>query len=164
MVGLRHIWTMSNYFCYDAKMEELLYKISYVFTEKIKAIIQLNNIFSRSAAEAFELARRCAHLLWSWKKTYMKTRAFIENSGVGSRWEFDKAVLFADVEHCARIAQDIANIAEIFIEFENIFNYRLKNLVSDPKDIDIMLKKVFILIFLHLPPKYYKILFYRCIN
>lgn len=154
MVGLRHIWTMSNYFCYDDKMENLLYKISYVFTEKIKAIIQLNNIFSRSATEAHELATKCAHLLWTWKETYMRTRAFIENSGVGSRWEFNKPVLFADVEHCARISQDIANIAEIFIEYENIFSQRLKTLISDPKDVDIMLKKVRIQIYFPLYNKH----------
>lgn len=113
MVGLRHIWTMSNYFCYDANMEVLIQKISYVFTQKVKEIIKLNNIFSRTATEAYNLARNCAHLLLAWKKMYMGTRAYIENSGVGSRWEFNKTVLFDDVDHCARISQDIANIAEV---------------------------------------------------
>lgn len=163
MVGLRHIWTMSNYYCYDAKMENLIQKISFVFTEKIKEIIQLNHIFSRTATEAYELATNCAKLLVTWRKTYMATRAYIENSGVGSRWEFNKVFLFSDVEHCARISSDIAGIAKvlqnfifyfvlnifassflkkIFMEYENIFGYRLKNLVSDPEDIDNMLKKV----------------------
>lgn len=113
MVGLRHIWTMSNYFCYDAKMENLIQKISNVFTEKIKEIVQLNNIFSRTATESYDLATNCEKLLLAWKKTYMATRAFIENSGVGSRWEFDKTVLFSDVEHCARISRDIANVAHV---------------------------------------------------
>lgn len=94
-------------------MEDLLQKISYVFTVKIKEIVQLNNIFSRTATEAYDLATNCEKLLLAWKKTYMATRAFIENSGVGSRWEFDKGVLFSDVEHCARISRDIANVAQV---------------------------------------------------
>lgn len=97
-------------------MENLIQKISYVFTEKIKEIVQLNNIFSRTATEAYDLATNCEKLLLAWKKTYMATRAFIENSGVGSRWEFDKAVLFSDVEHCARISRDIANVAKVMMQ------------------------------------------------
>lgn len=113
MVGLRHIWTMSNYYCYDDKMEELLRKISFVFVEKVKDIITLNNIFNHSSKEAYDLATDSAKLLLAWRKTYMDTRTFIEQSRVGSRWEFDKKLLFQDVEHCARISQDIANIAEV---------------------------------------------------
>lgn len=113
MVGLRHIWTTSNYFCFDDKMERLLYKISYVFTEKVKGIVSLKEIFNHSAQEAYRLATNCAELLLTWKKTYFATRAFIENSKVGSRWEFNKTILFQNVEHCARISQDIANVADV---------------------------------------------------
>lgn len=113
MVGLRHIWTMSNYYCYDDKMEELLRKISFVFVEKVKNIVTLNNIFNRTSKEAYDLATNSAKLLLAWRKTYMDTRTFIEQSHVGSRWEFDKKLLFQDVEHCARISQDIANIAQV---------------------------------------------------
>lgn len=119
MVGLRHIWTMSNYFCYDHKMEQLLHKISYVFIEKCKDIIGLHKIFNHSASEAYELAKNCAKLLLAWRETYMTTRSFIEQSRVGSRWEFNKKLLFQDVEHCAKISQDIANIAEV--KFKNRF-------------------------------------------
>lgn len=45
MVGLRHIWTMSNYFCRDANMLDLLAKISYVFNHKVKEIANLETIF-----------------------------------------------------------------------------------------------------------------------
>jgi hypothetical protein len=43
----------------------------------------------------------------------METRAFIENSGVGSRWEFDKKTLFGLVDHVTRISQDIADVAKV---------------------------------------------------
>lgn len=137
---------MSNYYCYDARMQDLLRKISFVFTEKIKELVNLKNIFSRTATEANELAQNCARLLRTWKKTYMMTRSFIEKSGVGSRWEFDRFVLFNDVDHCARISQDIADIAKVFMEFENMFSYKLKMLVDDPKDVDDMLRKIYKLI------------------
>lgn len=43
----------------------------------------------------------------------METRAFIEDSGVGSRWEFDKKTLFGLVDHVTRISQDIEDIAKV---------------------------------------------------
>lgn len=115
MEGLRHMWTMSNYFCYDARMQELMGKISHVFVEKAKEILELKVIFDRTATEVHSLATNCALLLSTWKVTYMATRAYIEESGVGSRWEFDRGVLFTDVDHCARISTDVANLAKVNI-------------------------------------------------
>lgn len=43
----------------------------------------------------------------------MDTRIYIEDSGVGSRWEFDKKTLFGLVDHVTRISQDIADIAKV---------------------------------------------------
>lgn len=43
----------------------------------------------------------------------METRTYIEDSGVGSRWEFDKKTLFGLVDHVTRISQDIADIAKV---------------------------------------------------
>lgn len=104
---------MSNHFCYDARMQELLRKISYVFVEKSKEILELKVIFNRTATEVHLLATNCARLLNTWKATYMATRAYIEQSGVGSRWEFDRAVLFSEVEHCAKISTDVADLSKV---------------------------------------------------
>lgn len=46
----------------------------------------------------------------------MATRTFIEESGVGSRWEFDKKTLFGLVDHVARVGTDVANIAKVRIQ------------------------------------------------
>lgn len=43
----------------------------------------------------------------------MNTRSFIETSGIGSRWEFDKKTLFGLVDHITRISRDVANIAKV---------------------------------------------------
>lgn len=142
MLSLRHIWIISKYFCQDEKMQMLLYKISFIFTEKVKRIVTLNAIFKYSASDAHDLATKCADLLLAWKENYLKTRAHIEQSGVGSRWEFNKNILFDDVDHCARISNDIANISLVFIEFENIFKQKLQSLVYNPDDVDNMMNKV----------------------
>lgn len=133
---------MSNYFCNDEKMQILLYKISFVFTEKVKGIVTLEKIFKRRATDAYEVATNCARLLLAWKMSYLTTRADIELAQVGSRWEFSKSVLFDDVDHCARISNDIADISLVFVEFENIFGPHLKSMVYIPDDVDDIMNKV----------------------
>ncbi|KAL7022048.1 hypothetical protein ACKWTF_012111 [Chironomus riparius] len=99
--------------------------------------------YSLTATSAYKRAHECVNLLQCWKASYMETRAYIENSGNGSRWEFDKKILFGLVDHVSRISQDIADIAKSFYEFENMFGYRLRSNVADPEEVDIMIKKVY---------------------
>lgn len=87
-------------------------------------------------------AQACADLLTVWKQSYIDTRAFIENSGVGSRWEFDKNVIFADLDHIARVCRDIVKVSESFVHFEEIFNNNLRSIVTQPEEVDNMMKKV----------------------
>lgn len=142
MLSLRHIWTMSNFFCNDDIMQQLLSKISFVFIEKVKHIVTLKTIFKYSAADANHLAIKCADLLSAWKHNYMATRQSIEQNDFSSRWEFNKKVLFDDVDHCARISNDIADVSSVFVEFENLFGKRLKSMIFNPDDVDDILKQV----------------------
>lgn len=88
---------MSNYFCVDANMLLLLRKISFVFTEKIKDVMDLRRLFASSDTRAvFDCATKCADLLNAWKQAYADTRAQIEELGVSARWEFDRTALFED--------------------------------------------------------------------
>lgn len=146
MVGLRYIWAMSNFYCYDSQMEILLHKISYVMTEKVKKLIKLDKIFQNSPKAVYELANNCTSLLREWKKAYHTTRSYIENSGVGSRWEFNKIVLFELVDHVANISQDIADLGLVFMQFENIFSNRMKSIIREPEEVDNIMKKVYQLI------------------
>lgn len=66
----------------------------------------------------------------------MNTRALIEQSEFGSRWEFNKKNLFDNIDHFVRISNDIANISLTFIEFENIFEKHLKPIVYNPDDVN----------------------------
>ncbi|XP_062558011.1 dynein axonemal heavy chain 10 isoform X2 [Armigeres subalbatus] len=143
---LRHIWTMSNYYSKDRNMLNLLGQISYVFAEKVKILINVDTIFKHSPSYIFRTASNCAEMLRAWKRSYMETRALIEKTGIGSRWEFDRNVLFRNVDHMTRISQDTANIAKVFIEFENMFDHNLKTMISAPEEVDNILTKVYRLI------------------
>ncbi|KAM7359342.1 dynein heavy chain at 89D isoform 2-T2 [Cochliomyia hominivorax] len=143
MVGLRHIWTMSSYYCHDDKMQNLLCQISNVFAEKVKNIICFEKIFRYSAKFTYETATNCANLLRCWKTAYLLCRKHIEDTGAGSRWEFDRNALFNEVDHICRISRDIASIARVFIQYENLFGIRLKGLLSDPTLIDELMRKVY---------------------
>lgn len=85
----------------------------YKFCSAFEILIFLIIINSLSATAAHKRARECVLLLQSWKRSYMETRAFIEESGVGSRWEFDKKILFGRVDHVTRISQDVSDIAKV---------------------------------------------------
>lgn len=148
MVGLRNIWSMSNYYCVDANMLLLLRKISFVFTEKIKDMMALQRLFAADldTRSVFECATKCTDLLGHWKRAYVDTRALIEQLGVSSRWEFDKATLFEDVDHIARICQDIVHVAEIIMQFENMFSAHLKSIITDPEEVENIMKMVYSLV------------------
>lgn len=148
MVGLRNIWSMSNYFCVDANMLLLLRKISFVFTEKIKDIMALQRLFATDpdTRTVFECATKCTDLLNHWKRSYVETRALIEQLGVTARWEFDRATLFEDVDHIARICEDIVQVAGIIIQFENMFSAHLKSIITDPEEVENIMKMVYSLV------------------
>uniref|UniRef100_A0A1A9ZFQ5 Dynein heavy chain tail domain-containing protein n=1 Tax=Glossina pallidipes TaxID=7398 RepID=A0A1A9ZFQ5_GLOPL len=143
MVGLRHIWTMSSYYCHDDKMQILLCQISNVFTEKIKKIIAFDKIFRYSAKFTYDTAKSSENLLRCWKTAYLMSRKHIEESGVGSRWEFDRNALFNEVDHISRISRDIATIGGVFIQYENLFGTRLKSIITSPAMVDDLMRKVY---------------------
>ncbi|EDV92648.1 GH18884 [Drosophila grimshawi] len=143
MVGLRHIWTMSSYYCRDPKMQVLLCEISNVFVQKVKKIINFDNIFRYSASYTFETANNCANILRCWKQAYKVSREHIEESGAGSRWEFDSMALFNEVNHIYRVAVDIAYVGRVFIQYENLFGRNLKALITDPAIVDNLMRKIY---------------------
>ncbi|KAH8382819.1 hypothetical protein KR009_005420 [Drosophila setifemur] len=143
MVGLRHIWTMSSHYCRDPEMQVLLCQISNVFVQKVKSIINFDNIFKFSATYTCETATNCANLLRCWKQAYKISRQHIEDSGAGSRWEFDRVALFNEVNHIHRVAVDIAYVGRTFIQYENLFGHRLKACIGDPSIVDNLMRKVY---------------------
>lgn len=90
----------------------------------------------------FKTAQSCAALLDCWKQSYIDTRTYIEESGIGSRWEFDRNVIFGELDHITRICRDIMKIAKTFIGFEEVFSNELRSIIRLPEEVDGLMKQV----------------------
>lgn len=99
-------------------------------------------MFRQNAETVLKTAQSCAELLDCWKQAYTETRAYIEESGVGSRWEFDKNVIFGELDHINRICRDIVKIASTFNSFEVVFSNELRSIIRQPEEVDSLLKNV----------------------
>lgn len=78
-----------------------------------------------------------------WKEAYKVSRQHIEESGAGSRWEFDRVALFNEVNHIYQVAVDIAYVGRVFIQYENLFGRNLKALITDPAIVDNLMRKIY---------------------
>lgn len=81
-------------------------------------------------------------MLRSWKQAYLKSREDIEISGKGKRWEFDQKRLFQGTEYIASVCNGLNQIANVLQDFHNIFGPHLKSIISDPAQIDTVIKRV----------------------
>lgn len=71
------------------------------------------------------------------------SRQHIEESGAGSRWEFDREALFKEVNHIYQVSVDIAYVGRVFIQYENLFGRNLKALITDPAIVDNLMRKIY---------------------
>lgn len=104
------------------------------------------NFIYRDPETAIDLAESGRGLLIAWKENYLSTREEIEQSGKGARWEFDRSKLFPKTDYAAIIAQHLAEIALVLLEFQNFFGPEIKAVVGDPKKIEDALRKAFHLV------------------
>lgn len=81
-------------------------------------------------------------MLKSWKEAYLKNREDIEISGRGMRWEFDQNRLFKGTEYIASVCDGLNQVANVLRDFHNIFGPDLKSIISDPAQIDTIIKRV----------------------
>ncbi|CAL7939587.1 unnamed protein product [Xylocopa violacea] len=81
-------------------------------------------------------------MLKSWKQSYLKNREDIELSGKGTRWEFDQNRLFKGTEYMAHVCDGLNQVAGVLQDFHNIFGDYLKSIISDPAQIDTIIKRV----------------------
>lgn len=73
---------------------------------------------NRASAQHKTLEAR--NTLNTWKKAYFDTRAKIEASGRGARWEFDQKRLFERTDYMANICQDLCDILQVG-ELQHLF-------------------------------------------
>ncbi|KOX73523.1 Dynein heavy chain 10, axonemal, partial [Melipona quadrifasciata] len=81
-------------------------------------------------------------MLKSWKRAYLRTRDEIEESGKGTRWEFDQKRLFKGTEYIASVCDGLNQVANVLRDFHNIFGPELKSIISDPAQVDTVVKRV----------------------
>lgn len=85
-------------------------------------------------------------MMKNWKKSYLKTRDDIEESGKGARWEFDQRHLFQETEYIAGVCNDFNTIAGVLQDFYNIFGVDLKSIIYEPAHIDTIIKRIGLLL------------------
>lgn len=142
MSELRNIWIVSNYYSLDNNMKQLMQLISWTFIATLTKRANIDILFPLPAKQAHATASACSQFLQSWMQQYYETRATIEKSNAGSRWEFNRQALFADVEHCIKVYNDFVRIFQILLEFENLFGMHLKSLIVRPSIVDNMIDKL----------------------
>ncbi|XP_049762425.1 dynein axonemal heavy chain 10-like [Schistocerca cancellata] len=81
-------------------------------------------------------------MLEKWKSSYFEMQLKIELSGKGQRWEFDKKKLFKATDYMASVCRDLYQFAKVLQDFQNIYGPELKSIISDPAQIDAVVKRV----------------------
>lgn len=89
-----------------------------------------------------KITKDAKDMLVQWRESYLETRDKIELQGKGNRWEFDKNKLFTETDYMAEVCGDLHEVATVMRHFKNIFGPELKSIVSDPQQIDIVVKQV----------------------
>ncbi len=72
----------------------------------------------------------------------MDRRADIEASGRDYRWEFDRKRLFGKSDYMIRMCHDLEGIVGIIEEYQKMFGPELKAMVSDHRQIDLLMENV----------------------
>ncbi|XP_039277456.1 dynein heavy chain 10, axonemal [Nilaparvata lugens] len=143
MHGLYKIWVLSRYYSIDTNMLGLFERIRYTLCDQVTNVLTIKFLFkSNKLKDAIQKTSDAVELLEVWKSSYLKTRLVIENAGVGQRWEFDRRKLFSETDYIKSVASDLFNVTQVMQEFYNIFNPELKTIISDPTQIDAVVKRV----------------------
>ncbi|XP_076621651.1 dynein heavy chain at 89D [Colletes latitarsis] len=140
--GLRMIWVLSGYYSSEEKMMGLLERISWQLCQNVIENLSIKNLFKKPLEEILRQTDEAHTMLKSWKTTYLKHREDIEISGKGMRWEFDQKRLFQGTEYIAFVCDGLNQIANVLQDFYNVFGPHLKSIISDPAQIDTIIKRV----------------------
>ncbi|KAI5945034.1 Dynein heavy chain 10, axonemal [Manis javanica] len=142
MSALKIVWIISRHYNKDERMIPLMERIAWEIAERVCKVVNLRTLFKENRASAQHKTLEARNTLNTWKKAYFDTRAKIEVSGRGARWEFDQKRLFERTDYMANICQDLCDILQVMEEFYNIFGSELKAVTGDPKRIDDVLCRV----------------------
>ncbi|KZC13452.1 Dynein heavy chain 10, axonemal [Dufourea novaeangliae] len=140
--GLRMIWVLSPYYSSEEKMMGLMERISWQLCQTVINNLSVKDLFKKPLEEILQKTENAHVMLRRWKISYLNVREEIELSGKGSRWEFDQKKLFKGTEYIAFVCKDLNQVASVLQDFYNIFGPYLKSIISDPAQIDTIIKRV----------------------
>ena len=140
--GLHMMWILSKYYNSDEIMVSFISRISVNLCQKVSSALKPATIFKSPLDIILIKTKEAASMLKQWKISYLKTRKKIEIVGRGQRWEFDQKKLFFESEYVASVCEDLYNVALVIQQFKKIFGPKLKSIISDPGQIDAVIKRV----------------------
>nr|XP_033194235.1 dynein heavy chain 10, axonemal-like [Bombus vancouverensis nearcticus] len=142
MEGMRMIWILSSYYSCEEKMVGLMERISWQLCQTVIKHLSIKDLFKKPQKVILQQTEDARAMLKSWKEAYLKNREDIEISGRGMRWEFDQNRLFKGTEYIASVCDGLNQVANVLRDFHNIFGPDLKSIISDPAQIDTIIKRV----------------------
>lgn len=140
--GLHMIWILSRYYNSDRIMIDFMRRISVCLCQKVSTVLKPDTLFKNPLKIVLMKTKEAGNMLKQWKLCYLETRMKIEVIGKGQRWEFDQKKLFFDSEYIASVCEDLYDVALVIQQFKKIFGPKLKSIISDPGQIDAVIKRV----------------------
>lgn len=132
MKSLRLIWMISRHYNDDEKMVSLMEKIAKVLIDRIRKVNNFSKLFENGSEVAMNRTANAGTLLKLWKQAYLDTRQFIEISGRGTRWEFDRKRLFQVSDYMANVSNDINAAVHVMEEFNQLYELNIFTVTMKP--------------------------------
>lgn len=144
LTGLKLIWTISRHINQNEhKMEDILESISNEICDKVKAKIDIQNIFRMKPEDAIPIIQKGKVVLDKWRKEFEQTRRDIENEQTVKRWDFQKGKdIFKPPAYMISVLEDLEQACIITQEFYAILGADLKAVTGSSEQIDLENEKV----------------------
>ncbi|KAF6767752.1 hypothetical protein AHF37_09758, partial [Paragonimus kellicotti] len=140
--SLRLIWTISRGYNKDERMGPLLRRIAWALCDRVICVLEISHLFSQSIRYIMREVRAAIRMLTTFENTYLQERQRVEATSQDNRWEFDRKLLFGDINYMKRILTDIFDMAKCANEFYHMFGPELKNITGDNKTLSEVLRLV----------------------
>ncbi|KAA3678865.1 dynein heavy chain, axonemal, partial [Paragonimus westermani] len=110
--SLRLIWTISRGYNKDERMGPLLRRIAWALCDRVICVLEVSHLFGQSIRYIMREVRAAIRMLTTFENTYLQERQRVEATSQDNRWEFDRKLLFGDINYMKRILTDIFDMAK----------------------------------------------------
>eukprot|EP00727_Mastigamoeba_balamuthi_P006867 m51a1_g2800 putative dynein heavy chain axonemal (4501) ;mRNA; f:77561-92205 len=118
MSAIKMVWLISRHYSKDEHMTPLMERIAWDIASQVQRSVTIRTVFRDAAARA--RIGEAKSLLQKWKQSYMDVRAKVEEDDPELHWEFDRRRLFEQTDYMADICANLADVAEVMEQFNNI--------------------------------------------